>query len=814
MNSLWYIEDYELNNVYEDDVINKLLLNRGLDTKDKVDKFMNSNYLDLKDPYELTDMKKAVKRLITAINNNEKILIYGDYDVDGITSTSLLIHFFKDINFTNFEYYIPNRLKEGYGLDKESLENIEINKVNLLITVDCGITAVEEIDYLKQTGLDVIVTDHHKLGEKLPNADAVLDPQREKNDYYKVLAGVGVLYKFLQAVDQKLELNRIQEHLDLVALGTVADLVPLIDDNRILVKHGLERIKNTNKLGLKKLISKLKLDMDLINPGKIGYIIAPPINAIGRMVHPDQGVELLVTSDQDVAIKISQKLIDINKERQTKEEEIYKDTLNMIPPEDIKEQHPIILASQKWHRGVIGIVASRLVDKYHLPVILVALDQNGMGHGSARSISGLDITEGLEFSHDYLEKYGGHSMAAGLTIKKENISNFKQTFRTFLNQQLSPKDFIPGLKLDSIIDIDQINYTFYKKLEKLKPFGLGNPRPKFLLSNIVLKNHYTVGSDDKHLKIELQNGTSGICFNMGELNSKIDNKKLDLAAKLYLNNWRDSNQVELRVEDINIRSDHSYFPLTFSKSEYIIYDKRGINDKGKYIKGLKNYQENIAVYINGGQNITKLKEYLESENIKVLINDMRKFANEKEAVLLFDKQINRPIQKKIQLVMYSVPFSLSDLYSFINMFGVRNQEIHLIFNKNDIILNEKLISKTLPDENMVKNFYTHLKKAYDKRMFYKEDLYEKFLDQTYINKNKLNKLIKILGELDLLIEKGKKFIIKDKDFAELDLLNSVYYNNIIKVMEDYQNLKKVIKGKNLFKLINNLINLEEENNEF
>ncbi|MCF8001218.1 MAG: single-stranded-DNA-specific exonuclease RecJ [Halanaerobiales bacterium] len=814
MNNLWYIEDSNNLKMHEDDIINKLLLNRGIDTKNKVETFLQPDYQNLKDPYELKDMKKAVNRIIKAISNNEKILIYGDYDVDGITSTSLLIHFFKNINFTNFEYYIPNRLKESYGLNKESLENIEINKVNLIITVDCGITAVNEIEYLNQKEIDVIITDHHKLGNKLPNAYAILDPQREKDDYYKVLAGVGVVFKFLQAVDEKLELNCIQNHLDLVALGTVADIVPLINDNRILVKHGLAKIKNTDKLGLEKLLNKLKLDKEDINPGRIGYIIAPPINAIGRMENPAKGVQLLTTKSEKEADEISKNLIKINKDRQNKEEEIYEDALNMINTKDIKSQNPLILASEDWHRGVIGIVASRLVEKYYLPVILIAIDEDGEGHGSARSISGLDITEGLEFSKEWLESYGGHSMAAGLTIKKDNLDKFQKKFKTFLNNELTPEDFIPGLKIDSIIDVDDINLNFYKKLELLKPFGLGNPRPKFLLSNINLKKYYTVGNDNKHLKIELSNGISGICFNMGEMNTRINNEMLDLAVKIDLNNWRGRNEVEIRVEDINIRSDHSYFPITFFKDDFTLYDKRKINNKMKYIKGLKKYQTDIAVYINGEKKIKQLKKDLSNKNLDVIVNDFKKFEKIDDSILLFNKSGDNNINKNPHLVLYSVPFSLKELFKFINSFGKVKQPTHLIFNKEDLILNEKLIRQKLPNKTNIKQIYSYFKRLEHNSIDNKKEIYDDIINNLDLNKNLLNKIMKILKELKLVKESKDELKIINRSFTELDLSKSVYYNNIIKVMKEYQYFKKVLKDDNLFKLINNLMKLEEENNEF
>src|SRR6056297_3446312 len=466
---MWYLEEREINKIHENEIINKILANRNITSKKEADIFLNKGLGKLNDPYELTDIKKAVKRIDNAINENQRILIYGDYDVDGITSTSVLINYFEDIGFKNYSFYIPNRLKEGYGLNIDSLKKVDLDNIDLVITVDCGITAIKEVRYLNKKDIDVIVTDHHKLGENLPEAFAVIDPQRETNNYYKVLAGVGVVFKLLQALDIYNNTQHIYNHLDLVVLGTVADIVSLKNDNRILVSEGLKTLNNTKKIGLKHLIEKLGLNEKEINPGQIGYIVAPPINAIGRMEKPDQGVELLTTKDSKKADSISQKLIKINKERQNKEEDIYKQALSMIDDNDIKNQKAIILASKGWHRGVIGIVASRLIDKYYLPVILIAVDENGIGHGSARSIDNFDITEGLSYCSETLENFGGHSMAAGLSIEEKNLNKFKEMFNEYMSDELNPTDFIPGLKLDAIINNSMINQPFYDKLEKLKP---------------------------------------------------------------------------------------------------------------------------------------------------------------------------------------------------------------------------------------------------------------------------------------------------------------------------------------------------------
>lgn len=812
MNNIWYLEDKNKKKVHENEILNNILINRGIDEKEKAEKFIKNSYKDLEDPYKLTDMDKAASKIIEAFQENKRILIYGDYDVDGITSTSLLINYFKDNGFSNYNYYIPNRLKEGYGLNIDSLKNIDIKSYDLLITVDCGITAVKEVKYLKKEGIEVIITDHHKLKDKLPQAFAVVDPQRESFDYFKVLAGVGVVFKLLQAVDQEIKSDSLKDHLDLVALGTVADIVKLKNDNRILVKKGLQIIKNSKKIGVRQLISDLKLTDKEITPGQIGYIIAPPINAIGRMQNPEKGVELLTTESLISAEKISEKLLTINKERQKKEEEIYKQALEMIDPKDIQDQKPIVLFSKDWHRGVIGIVASRLVEKYYLPVILIAIDDQDIGHGSARSIDNFDITEGLNYTKGLLENFGGHTMAAGLSIRKDNIESFKKELDTYLKKRLSPKDFIPGLRIDSVIDIRDIDYSFYKNLELLKPYGVGNPRPKFLLSNIKLHNCYTVGKNNKHLKIKLPNGISGICFNKGEMKNKVKDKKIDLAVKIYLNNWRGKDEIEIRVEDINVRSDHSFFPITFKKNKFAIYDKRGIGNKRKYLKGLKKFHKRIVVYINGDSKLKRLKENLENQGIKVYNNNWDTFNDKESSIILFNKKFDKKLKGNPPLVLYSVPFSFSDLYKIIKNFQNNNINVHLIFNKKDLDLNSQLINSNLPNKKIINNIYQELKIKSEEDIKRLDLLSQKLKSKYNLNKSKFDKIIKILIDLKKIKTHQKSFNITINQDTELDLSNSVYYNNIIKVKKEFKILRKVLEDKNLFKFIDKLTNLKEENN--
>ena len=811
---MWYLEEKEINKIHEDEIINKILVNRNINSEKEADIFLNKNIDNLRDPFQLTDVKKAVKRIDEALNNKEKILIYGDYDVDGITSTSVLINYFKDIGFNNYSFYIPNRLKEGYGLNIDSLENIELEDVGLIITVDCGITAIEEVKFLNKKEIDVIITDHHKLGDKIPGAYAIVDPQRESDSYYKVLAGVGVVYKLLQALDIYNNTDFVNNHLDLVVLGTVADIVSLKNDNRILVNEGLNILNDTNKIGLKQLIEKLGLNDKEINPGQIGYIIAPPINAIGRMEEADQGVELLTTTDINKADTISQKLIKINKDRQNKEEEIYKEALAMIDKKDIKDQNAIILSSKGWHRGVIGIVASRLIEKYYLPVILIAIDESGIGHGSARSIDNFDITEGLSSCRELLENYGGHSMAAGLSIKENNLNEFKNKFNNYMLNELNPQDFIPGLKLDAIIKKSYISMPFYKKIDKLKPFGVGNPRPKFLLSNVKLKKHYTVGNNNKHLKIVLANGVSGICFNMGNLNSQLNDKKIDLAVKIYLNNWRGRNEIELRVEDINIRSDHSFYPLIFKRDNISLYDKRGIKNKAKYIQGLYKYNKKIAVYINGNNKINEIRDILQENEIELFINNWDDFKEKDRSIILFNKNFKKIIEDKTHVIFYSIPFSLDEFKNILKNFKYNN-DIHLIFNNNDLFINNKLIDLRLPDKKLLNEILEYILNEIENKKMNIDKFYNIINNEFQISKMLFENIIKIYLEIKAIKKNNNDIIIQtSKRINQLDLSNSVYYNNIINIKENQRKLNNLLIDKNLFNFINNLTNLKEENNEF
>ena len=447
MKNKWYIKrDKSIGKI---DGLSPLLLqllsNRGLTEEKSIKSFLYGGINDLEEPFLLKDMDRAVERIDRAVKNGERIIVYGDYDVDGITATALLYRYFKEVYNYQIDYYIPRRKEEGYGLNQAAVEEFIKKDYDLLLTVDCGISAHEEVKYSMSHGLDVIITDHHQAGQEIPPALAVIDPHRGDDEYpFKSLAGVGVAFKLCQA----LEYNKNQRYisdlllnlLDLVALGTVADIVPLNGENRIIVREGLQVLERTGNIGLQKLIQITGLAGRQLNTGNLAFIIAPHLNAAGRMDSAGKCVELLITEDEVLAEVIALELRVANRERQELEEKILQEALEKVAAEiNLEEEKAIVLAAEGWHPGVIGIVASRLVESYYRPVILIAIDEDGRGKASCRSIRNLNLYEALQRCSNYLETFGGHEMAAGLTIKVESIEGFRKEFNRFLDEKLGKK---------------------------------------------------------------------------------------------------------------------------------------------------------------------------------------------------------------------------------------------------------------------------------------------------------------------------------------------------------------------------------------
>ena len=489
MNKKWqiYQSDYEkIKELQEKYNINKLLAtilsNRGIIEEKQIKKFLDPKRTDFYNPFLMPDMESAVNRILKAIENNEKIIIYGDYDVDGITSVTVLKSFFQDRGI-HVDEYIPNRLNEGYGLNKTAIEKISKQKYMLMITVDCGISAIEEIDYANQLGIETIVTDHHEPGNELPKALAVVDAKRKDNKYpCRNLAGVGVVLKLIQALSIKLNLDEKEylKYLDIVCVGTISDIVPLEDENRVIVKLGLKLVSQTRNLGLREI---LKLSgYQQIDSTTISFGVAPRINACGRMGHQEDALKLFTTKDINEVIKLAEKLNEYNKERQDIEKNIYNEAIEIIDKDDLDKKNTIVVMGKNWHHGVIGIVSSKITELYFKPSILLC-EEDDYGKGSGRSIPGFDLYKALTECKDTIDKFGGHSMAVGINVKKEQFNEFRNKLEEIAKEQ-HIEEIVPILNIDAQVELDEINKDMVNSLKELEPYGEGNKMPIFAFKNL------------------------------------------------------------------------------------------------------------------------------------------------------------------------------------------------------------------------------------------------------------------------------------------------------------------------------------------
>ena len=537
--------------------INKLLAvilsNRGI-KEENIRKYLEPTRYDFYDPFQMPDMEKAVERIMEAVEKSERILIYGDYDVDGITSISVLKSFFKDRGIITQEY-IPNRIYEGYGLNKEAIKSIAEKKIDLIITVDCGITAIDEIEYAKSLGMDVIVTDHHEPGNEIPSAIAVVDCKRKDNIYpFRELAGVGVAFKLCQALSKRLNLNEKEylKYLDIVAIGTIADVVPLIDENRVIAMLGMKLLNITKNYGLRALINLS--GYNIVNSNTVAFGIAPRINACGRMGYAYDALNLMFSNDMQEAIKNAKNIVEYNTKRQTFEKLIYEEALTQIEQNGMQKLNSIVLGGENWHHGVAGIVASRITELYYKPCILVCFE-NGedIGKGSGRSIQGFDIYQGLTECKDLLESFGGHTMAIGLSVKKDNLIFLQEKFEQIASKS-NIKNMVPVLNIDALINIDEITKEMVESLKLLEPIGEANQMPIFAFEKLRIANIRSL-SEGKHIKITLcsNNNTyiDSIGFNLGYyINELKIGDMIDIAGSLEINSYNGMENIQINIKDL------------------------------------------------------------------------------------------------------------------------------------------------------------------------------------------------------------------------------------------------------------------------
>lgn len=528
-----------------------VLVNRGIVDDEEIRVFLNPTRSDFHDPYLMPDMEIAVERIIKAINNQEKVIIYGDYDVDGITSITVLKKFLKTCGL-EADYYIPNRLSEGYGLNKAAIDYIKEKEYTLIITVDCGISGIEEIEYANSLGIETIVTDHHEPMEVLPPAVAIVDLKRKDNDTYpfKSLAGCGVVFKLTQALGMRLGIDEKEylKYLDIVCVGTISDIVPLVDENRVIAKLGLKLVEVTRNPGLKALLNAS--GYKVVNSNTISFGIAPRINACGRMGYEEEALKLFLTENLVQASEITERLNKYNRDRQEIEKNIYDEAIKMMEKEDSNAQS-IVLGSNNWHHGVIGIVSSKITEMYFKPSILICFEGED-GKGSGRSIPGFDLHEALAETAKYLEKYGGHEMAVGLSLKKNNFNRFKEAFEKYVEEK-DITGIVPIIEIDKQISLKDIDSNIVKQLDLLEPFGEANRRPVFVYKNLKIDSIRAL-SDGKHLKMTLKDGNTivnAIGFNMGQLSKEyMIGDRIDVVGTLEINAYNGREMVQINVKDI------------------------------------------------------------------------------------------------------------------------------------------------------------------------------------------------------------------------------------------------------------------------
>ena len=542
-----------------------LMVQRNITTPDEAVAFFEPNLGYLHDPFMMKDMNIAVERISTAVKKNEKILVYGDYDVDGTTAVALMYSFLKE-QYSNVEYYIPDRYKEGYGVSFQGIDFAFQNNCKILITLDCGIKAVEKVKYARSKGIDVIICDHHYPGDEIPKALAVLDPKQPGCNYpYKELSGCGVGFKLVHAYSRVhgIPFSKIANYLDLVAVSIASDIVPLTGENRILAYFGLKQLNESPRTGLREIIREADVCRALTVEDVV-FKIGPRINAAGRMETGSKAVELLISNDTKLATGISKEINNFNIERRNVDRSITTEAMRMISDDQrTVNAKTTVLFNPSWKKGVIGIVASRLIETYYRPTVILT-ESNGFATGSARSVQGYDLYQAIEACSDLLESFGGHMFAAGLTLKKENIKPFMERFEQFVNSTITEEQLVPRVFVDSELTFTEINEEFFSFLNKFQPFGPENMSPVFVSRNIYDSGSgRMVGSSGEHLKLDLCHESTGqktfpaIAFSQAEHFEHIKaGKPIDVCYSIEMNEFRGNRNLQLNIRDIKISSEN------------------------------------------------------------------------------------------------------------------------------------------------------------------------------------------------------------------------------------------------------------------
>ncbi|WAW15562.1 single-stranded-DNA-specific exonuclease RecJ [Peptostreptococcus equinus] len=732
------------------DSIGQILINRNIDEKEKLDMYINPKIESLRNPFLLKDMDKAVSRIKDAISRKEKIVIYGDYDVDGVSSTSILLIYFNHVNYP-VDFYIPNRLEEGYGLNIEAIDHIKEMGANLIITVDCGITSVEEVEYAKEKSIDVIISDHHEPQEELPRAVAVIDPKREDCKYpFKGICGCGVAFKLIHALsgDEDFFAN-INLYLEIVALATICDVMPVLDENRIIVKNGMEIMgKGANK-GMEALIKVCAIDKEKLRSSHLGFAIGPRINASGRLGFSRLGVELFIENDSDKAFEIAELMNLKNQERQDIESYIYNQVEDRIRSDkSYSKDKVLVLSGRGWHHGIIGIVASKITEKYYKPTILLCSDEDGIAVGSARSIKGFDIFSALCKCSDLMMKFGGHEQAAGMTMEETKVEELRKIINEIADYRLEEQDLIENIGIEYMIKADDLTLDLEEELHILEPFGIRNPTPYFMMQECLVKAVYYMGKDKKHIKLIIENGKEFDCVGFGLahlLNDFEVGDLIDIVFTINKNTYMGNTKLQLMIKDIKLNK-----PCNMKNNIYL-------NEKIYYMLLNKiNSEKNDEYLIKNMDMCNEIKE--------------NKFFDQKKEIL------SRKIKREE------------------NILSQYQENTLVLYNTIEGYCRSKSDSSLLEFENVELAYLSNIDK-YDIKVYNKIIIYDYFYDLDellfiYCKKNKDTEVIMNFGNQDFIYLNKS---IRNMEFDRDEFV--VIYKHLMGINEDKITYSKFIKSQ-------------------
>ncbi len=769
-NKKWIIKNNDSNIISNklSPLLNKILFDRGYRDINSVDKFLHPTLHDLYDPYLMDDMDRVVEKIYRYVNDGKNICIYGDYDVDGITSIAVLVKCFERLG-VDVDYYIPNRLDEGYGLSIDALDNVIKKGADLIISVDCGITSVKEAEYVKNIGKELIITDHHHPHEVLPDT-LILNPKKNTCLYpYDMLAGVGIAMKLTEALLGEDFKNFYKEILPIVMLGTVADVAPIQDENRIITKLGLHLLKETDNIGLLSLIEVSGLSGKDINTGHIGFNIAPKINAAGRIGKPELGVELLITRDESKAIKLSNELNELNIERKSIENDIL-ERVDILIRETVNPLDKIIIVKgENFHSGVIGIVASRITEKYSKPSIILTTE-DGIAKGSGRSYGDINLFDMVNSAKEHMISFGGHDKACGLSVKEENVELIKSIINKYADDTLKKEDLLDKIIIDSSINSDNILFSTIDEINMLEPFGLGNSRPVFIYKNLIIDRIYKMGEFKNHLKLVLNDGNrtfDAVGFNIAEKYSFLKSgNTIDMALTLSKNEFRGIETIQFMIKDIRILNSLFYkdsdiadkFNISFARSIFYnalieendcIIDFKSVN-RLDYIFNNKNR----LILVNSFDNLIK---------IMFKINDL----NRDDISISYNKIEGN---SDIHIVVNPIYTALNYDYDEVILYDIPYDKNHIGFLK-DRVKKLTILSSIVDEQSQINQLYTSIPHRLDLVDVYKYLLKEEL---TKINIKDLSKILKmsiIKCEVSLLLLRTLKLIdIEEKDVYYIKVL--------------------------------------------